>query len=521
MSRRGLRRTALVGIAASSLFFAAGFDRSAAAVHALVVGINDYTGGPQKLRGAVNDANDIAAALRASGITDITLITDADATRERTFAAWEAMVKNSAEGDLLVFTFAGHGITLTDDNGDEDDGQDEVYLFVGFDEEQHPDERLIDDELDAWLKQAGDTGRKVLFVADACHSGSPTRSVFGESLPTRFYIPRTDPERPRPLAEPLASAPATRDYVFSVGATLDSHTVPEILIGDAPRGALSYAVARAFEGLADDNGDGVVEANEFEAFVGQNVRNIAASRQTPQFDIPDETFPIVRVINVVADEPTETIADSTLRIHIREGADGAFRDAVASIEGVRLSDREADAHLVFDPSSGTLASTARDVVADGLDLDGLRTAIAADKAIKALAEIAQHGTLPIALTPNDEVHPEGTQIGFTVPSVGSKYLTVFDLTATGSVHFLWPTGPEDSDPFPPGKPFTLDALVTPPFGADNLVVLATEAPPDTLRDALRKLDGGRDPAALIASLREALNGQPYRIALQAFFTREK
>ena len=290
MPRRGLRRTALVGLAVSGLFCVGIVDRAEAAVHALVVGINDYTGGPPKLKGAVNDAEDVAAVLRARNIADVTVLTDADATREKTFAAWEAMVKNSAEGDLLVFTFAGHGINDPDQNGDEEDGQDETYLFVGFDEVQHPEERLIDDELDAWLRQAGDAGRKVLFVADACHSGSPTRSVFGETLPTRFYRPRTEPERPRPLV-PTGDTPSTvsRDYVFSVGATLDNRTVPEIMIDDAPRGALSYAVARAFEGSADLDHNGEIVASEFTAFVRQNVRSLAESKQTPQFDIPDES----------------------------------------------------------------------------------------------------------------------------------------------------------------------------------------------------------------------------------------
>jgi hypothetical protein len=64
-------------------------------------------------------------------------------------------------------------------------------------------------------------------------------------------------------------------------------------------------------------------------------------------------------------------------------------------------------------------------------------------------------------------------------------------------------------------------MVTPPFGADNLVVLATDSPPTDLRAALKQLDNTRDPAALIASLKAAVANQPYRIALQAFFTRRK
>jgi hypothetical protein len=519
MRVRGVGSAAALSlVGASILGVAAVPDRAEAAVHALVVGINDYSGGPPKLRGAVNDANDIAATLRAGGASNVTVLLDADATRERTFAAWEAMVKNSAAGDLLVFTFAGHGINDPDDNGDEEDGQDETYLFVGFDEERRPDERLIDDELDAWLKQAGDAGRTVLFIADNCHSGSPTRSVFGETLPTRFYRPRTEPERPRPLVA-VEDAPAAeaRDYVFSVGATLDSRTVPEIMIGDEPRGALSYAVARAFEGGADLDRDGQVVAKEFAAFVRQNVRSLAASKQTPQFDIPDEGF---RIIEVVGDGAPPPPTDNSIRIHIRPGADPSLINSTAGLSGVMLVDDEAAAHLVYDPATGSLANNVRDVVAEYLDADGLKTAIEADRTLSALRQLETAGTLPIAFSPDDGVQPEGTVIEFTVAGVAGRYLTILDLTATGSVHFLWPTSPADDDPFRANE-FSLSAAVTPPFGADNLIVLSTESAPISLREDLKRLDGGRDPAALLSGIETALAGQPYEIGIQAFFTRRK
>jgi hypothetical protein len=519
MPRRAFTRTACVALALSGSL-AAGTSASAA-VHALIVGINDYTGAVPKLKGAVNDANDIAATLRASGVTELTVLLDREATRDNVFAAWEAMVKKGAEGDLLIFTFAGHGINDPDANGDEPDGQDETYLFADFDEEQRPEERLIDDELDAWLRQAGDAGQKVLFVADACHSGSPTRSVFGETLPTRFYRPRTEPERPKPLV-PIdgvgAPQAADRNYVFSVGATLDSRTVPEIMIGNVPRGALSYAVARAFEGGGDLDRDGALVANEFAAFVRQNVRSLAASKQTPQFDIPDEGLRIIEVVQAGSAPAPET--DNAIRIHIRPGADQALIDSVAGIGDVVLVDDEASARLIFDPASGALVNNVRDVVAEELDADGLKTAIEADRALGALQRLALRGTLPLAFSPDDGIQPEGTEIEFTVAGVEGKYLTIFDLTATGSIHFLWPTGPADADPVAE-EALSLPAEVVPPFGADNLVVLSTDAPPTSLREKLRQLDGGRDPAALIEGMQAAVAGQPYEIGIQAFFTRRK
>ena len=507
--------------AVGGLLFAALLAAPAgAAVHALVVGINAYDG-PPKLLGAVNDAHDVSAALKTSGAGIVTTLLDGAATRERVFAEWQSLVANSASGDLLVFHFAGHGINEPDTDGDEADGLDEAYLLAGFDEERNPSERLIDDEIDQWLAQAGAVGRKVLFIADACHSGSPTRSVFGATLPTRFYRPRTQPERPRPLLAAVAEA-GSRDFIFSVGATLDNRTVPEIPINDTPRGALSFAVARALEGGADLDGDGTLLASEFEAFVRQNVRQLAASKQTPQFDFPDQNLPILSdVSRVIAVVPADETAGSSVRIHVRPGADQGLHNAIAGLADVALVDDEAAAQLVFDPATGALANTMRDIVAEDLDLDGLKTAIEADRTLRELQTLALGGTLPIAFSPNDEIHVEGTRIGFTVPGVGGSYLTVFDLTATGSVHFLWPTDSRDADPIPEGEAFTLDAAVTPPFGADNLVVLATDAPPSALRAELKRLDGGHDPAALLAGLKDALAGQVYRIGVQAFFTRRK
>lgn len=518
MPHRKPRRTvhALAALFAASLL-APAISTAEAAVHALVIGINDYASAG-KLRGAVNDARDVSQALRDSGAKTVTVMVDREASRARVFKAWRALVANSEPGDLLIFHFAGHGINEVDTNGDEKDGQDEAYLFAEFDEITRPEERLIDDELDSWLAEAGNAGRKVLFIADACHSGSPTRSIFGEALPTRLYIPRTEPERPRPLTE--VPVEASRDFVFSVGATFDSRTVPEIMIEDAARGALSYAVARAIEGNADLNGDGTILANEFEAYVQETVRVLAESKQTPQFSMPDEGQPIIeRAIAVVADEDTEKPA--SIGIHIRPGADAAFRSAIAAIDDVALVDNESDAHLVFDPVTGALANTVRDQIAEGLDLNGLKTAIEADKALKKLHRLAVRAPLPIAFSPDDKVHPEGTLIGFTVPGVGGKFLTVFDLTAKGTVNFLWPTRPRDDDPIKEGENFSLEAQVTPPFGADNLVVLRTDTPPEKLRSELARLDGGSDPAALLRHIEDAIAGEPYKLGIQAFFTRRK
>jgi hypothetical protein len=75
MRRRRIAPLALLGIASTSMLFGTAGD-VAAKVHALVIGINDYNGPPPKLKGAVNDANDVAKALRGDGVEDVTEVVD-------------------------------------------------------------------------------------------------------------------------------------------------------------------------------------------------------------------------------------------------------------------------------------------------------------------------------------------------------------------------------------------------------------------------------------------------------------
>ena len=132
-----------------------------AEARALVVGINEYDQGA-RLYGAVADARDIAASLRRFGLQDVTMLTDRAATRTAIEAAWTSMAARASPGDTLVLTYAGHGYHEPDLNGDEalitpGDDRDENFLLSAF-SPARPLERLIDDDIDLWLKEAADKG---------------------------------------------------------------------------------------------------------------------------------------------------------------------------------------------------------------------------------------------------------------------------------------------------------------------------------------------------------------------------
>ena len=80
--------------------------------HALVIGIDAYTGGWPRLRNAVADAEAVAAALEATGFDTVTLLRDPD--RAALLAGLEGFVFGAAADSSAraLIWFAGHGHTI-------------------------------------------------------------------------------------------------------------------------------------------------------------------------------------------------------------------------------------------------------------------------------------------------------------------------------------------------------------------------------------------------------------------------
>jgi len=101
-------------------------------VRALVVGINEYSSRSiPTLKGAVADARDLEATLRTAGVSDLTALINADASRRNFEAAMNRLVTVSKAGDLVIVSFAGHGSQQRElVKGSEPDGMDEIFSAV-------------------------------------------------------------------------------------------------------------------------------------------------------------------------------------------------------------------------------------------------------------------------------------------------------------------------------------------------------------------------------------------------------
>jgi len=75
------------------------------------------------------------------------------------------LVRDAAPGDRLFFYFAGHGRQVADEDGDEEDGFDEVIVSSDI-------KNLIDDEIHSLLVRPLPRGCRLTALIDCCKSGS-------------------------------------------------------------------------------------------------------------------------------------------------------------------------------------------------------------------------------------------------------------------------------------------------------------------------------------------------------------
>jgi len=116
------------------------------------------------------NADMIIELLQAAGVTDITLLSNLNATKYNVLQAIYEVGARCDDNDLFFFFYSGHGAEAQDWDGDEDDGKDEAMCTPS--EYGTCDETtwLTDDEFSE-AAAAVIAGQK-LFVIDCCHSGT-------------------------------------------------------------------------------------------------------------------------------------------------------------------------------------------------------------------------------------------------------------------------------------------------------------------------------------------------------------
>jgi hypothetical protein len=515
-------------------------------VRALVIGIDAYRG-VTPLKGAVSDARDIEGVLRRTGVADLTTLVDDAADRDSVLRAINALLARTAPGDLVLLSIAGHGAREPERvKGSQPDGMDSVFLLPGFATTAvGSKQRIIGSEFNHFIKKFEERGARVLFVADTCHGGGMTRDVDprGDAMSFRQVPLYRIPDDAYVPVSTAADAFLTElDFGKSAFlAAVDRNTkAPEVRIPGVPsyRGALSYAVARALEGAADENHDGKVTLKELFGYVRQVVYQLSDQRQnpvtlnSPHRNIESEVaFEMTRAVKVVDAAATETKPATTPTVAAPAAAPAAPTVApvrIASLDGqaARLSGldpREAafdvvpPSHapdLVWDPATGDVLAGA-DVIAYRMQKAELPSAIDRVAAARALKQAAAKAPQAMRVIPGDAVHRADSKVAVEIGNLSGRALVLFNIAGDGTVQLLYPLA---NDPkIVRENLYRLPVRVRGPFGADLVVAVTSDRPMPMLEQALKPLDQRRNAVQALKAV-ERYRPADGRVGAAGIFT---
>jgi uncharacterized caspase-like protein/tetratricopeptide (TPR) repeat protein len=230
--------------------------------YALVIGIAAYPNLPAKsqLQYSERDAESIYSILISPEggnfrAENVHRLIGAKATLANVRHELEDWLPSVAKpDDRVLIYFAGHGFLA-------DDGR--AYLLpsdvrpASVSSSAYPMDQLaavIGGRIQAKLK---------ILLTDACHSGA------------------IRPEETQGLNRSLL---ALNKSLFSLTASRDREQSFESPAWDGGHGIFTYYVVRGLQGEADENGDGIVTANELQDYVYRNVHDATNGRQNPTSD---------------------------------------------------------------------------------------------------------------------------------------------------------------------------------------------------------------------------------------------
>lgn len=527
---------------------------AAAETRAVVVGIDDYVNVP-KLKGAKADAEDIAAVLKKTGVKDVLLLRDAEASRKSVLDAIDQLIAKSRKDDLAIITLAGHGAREAWGNvhppGTNKGDPHEVYLLRNVtlpnaDGKVDPKlggsagERIFGGEIATRLKRLSDLGVRTIFVADTCHGAGLTREpVLG--APTRFDSERVVPnifafaEGADPLQSVIATLPAPIDTdkelrSLTFLAAVDPFSkAPEVEIPKGSgkmRGALSYAFARAIEGDANRSGAAELTHGELLSYVKTSVSNSmidSGKGQKPDLRPRDNFGRVVLKfgsdLTAVPAPVASPVADA-VRIFSRNGKPV---DAVKRPQkgfAIQPVSNPAEADLIFDAGSGEVFSKGGDLIAMRVRAADVEGVAEREVAIRRLVELAKPRARPLTLTRGDRRYLAGDPMELDArrtegQQAVAEYYTLIVISGDGTVQFQYPLG-KDAKILPNDRILN-QMQASEPFGADYAIFVSDVKPLDGLVKSLCQLDGEKEPNLAVTQIERALTGTT-QIGLLGIYT---
>jgi caspase domain-containing protein len=495
---------------------------------ALVIGIDAYRFG-QPLKGAVADARDIEASLRLGGASDVTELLDAAADRTTVMRSIDQLLSRSQSGDLVILSIAGRGAREPEHfKGSQPDGQDDVFILSGFDPRtaDGAQQRILGSEFNHLIRQFTEKGAQVLFIIDAGYGGGTPRTIDPRAAEMSYrqapsYAIAHDTLQPISTARDVSLSGDGLERVTVLAASEGAAAAPEVPIpGESTlRGALSYAVARALEGAADENHDGHITRDELFRYVSQVAYQLSDQRQQVSAHAAAQsseagilyarTRGVVLLDPLPRSEPRPQSSSSpaaatltpslprpvvspqpasvldTVRIAVVGNQKELLKELqpkYAHFQPVTIVDHP---DLIWD--SATLDVLAGgDVIAHQIKRKDLPNVIDWFAAVNGFKRLAAKSPQTVRVLPSDKVHSRGSRIEVQVSGVAQRSLLLFNMNGDGTVQVLYPVG---SDPLVLSTPdYKFSVVVGEPFGADQVVAVTSAQPMNDLKQVLNAIN---------------------------------
>ena len=523
---------------------------AAGEVRALVIGIDEYTSAP-RLKGAVADAVDIETTLRHGGARDVTLLLDAASDRRAVMAAIDGLLARTMPRDLVVLSIAGHGVQEPEHfKGAQPDGMDDVFILAGFDPDTAAgsQQRILGSEFNAIIRRFESNGARVLFVADACHGGGLVREVDPRASEMSYrqapsYRLKQDGLAPLTTAKDAYQGDSNFQEAAVLAAVDRQSKSPEVQIPGIAglRGALSYAVARAFDGAADQDNDGRVTLGELFRYVRQVAYQLSDQRQNvaltaparPQADAavvytrtrgvimldgPSDPRPVPPADSPAAVQAKPALANATpldtVRVAVLSNQKDALKDVEPREARFDVVGTAENPDLVWDPISLDVIGGG-DVVAREINRADLPSVIDRLAAAKGFKRLATKAPQAMNVLPNDRIHRRDAHVDIQVSGVALRSLLLFNIAGDGTVQSLYPIG---SDPPVIATPdYKFSVVVKEPFGADQVVAITSAQRLGDLEQIIKKMSQKRT-AVEVYKLIERYAPSDARIGSANFYT---
>ena len=246
----------------------AGFTKPS--IRAVVIGVSKYADESMNLNAAASDAELIRTYLISKdgmnvNENNVKFLTDKDATRANILKTIKDEFSKSADNDLVLLYFAGHGWA-----------EEKEMYFLGYDTKKEDITKTAVSQKDLQTVLTGVPAKRQIFIADACHSGATSLAymtyVAASNMPaTRSVDPRAN------LIKNIIGSSQGLTVMTAASANQQAQEGPQW----GGHGLFTYTLMEGLKGEADLNKDKVITINE--AFIYSIIKMSAETqgKQTP------------------------------------------------------------------------------------------------------------------------------------------------------------------------------------------------------------------------------------------------